>query len=108
MKEFIRLLVDKERFCGNIQLTNGKFHATEHAVVVTPLNDNDSIWLYFQLNRLNLNRFATGQAQPGLSVDVIQQIKTNIPTLPEQQKIADCLSTWDDSIENGEWRVESF
>ena len=85
--------------CGNIQLASGKFHATEHAVVVTPTDKNDILWLYYELDRLNLNRFATGQAQPGLSVEVIQQVKTNIPLKQEQEKIASFLTSVDTKIE---------
>lgn len=85
--------------CGNVQFASSKFHATEHAVVVTPIGENDSLWLYYQLNRLNLNRYATGQAQPGLSVEVIQQVKTSLPSKQEQEKIASFLSSIDTKIE---------
>ena len=85
--------------CGNVRLGVGQFHATEHAVVVTPENGIKGDWLFFVLDLLNLNRFATGQAQPGLSIDVLEKLPIAIPRQePEQQKIADCLSSVDELI----------
>ena len=85
--------------CGNVRQGVGQFHATEHAIVVTPEKGIKSDWLFFVLDLLNLNRFATGQAQPGLSVDVLEKLQIPIPSQePEQQKIADCLSSVDELI----------
>lgn len=85
--------------CGNVKLVDGRFHATEHAVVATPKQGIDVGWLYYSLDLLNLNRFATGQAQPGLSVDVLENVPLAIPKQePEQQKIAECLSSVDGLI----------
>lgn len=85
--------------CGNVKLGKGKFHATEHAVAATPKQGIDIVWLYYVLNFLRLNQYATGQAQPGLSVDVLEKIPIAIPEQnAEQNKIADCLSSLDELI----------
>ena len=82
-----------------MNLVNGQFHATEHAVVVTPRDGINVDWLFYALDLLNLNRFATGQAQPGLSVEVLEKVPCAVPKEErEQQKIADCLTTVDGLI----------
>ena len=70
------------------------------------LDTNDSKLLpqfFYTLSQSNLIRnqiasAAFGSAQPQLTVDIIKKIKTAIPPLPEQQKIAQILSTWDKAI----------
>lgn len=85
--------------CGNVNLAEGNFYATEHAVVTTPKPGNNTDWLFYNLCLLNLNRFATGQAQPGLSIDVLEKVNCATPKdEKEQQKIADCLASLDDLI----------
>lgn len=73
--------------CGNVHLVDGKFHATEHALVAKTLNDIDTDWLHHKLVSMNLNQYATGTAQPGLSVMNLKSIELNVPPLSEQQKI---------------------
>ncbi len=84
--------------CGNIKKVSGKFYATEHAIVVTPNSNINVDWLYYQLIYLDLNKYATGVAQPGLSVKNIKEISLILPPLLEQKAIADLLSTWDKAI----------
>ena len=85
--------------CGNVRLATGKFYATEHAVVASAKKGIIAEWLYYALDRLRLNQFATGQAQPGLSVEVLEKVPVMIPsTEDEQHRIASCLSSLDTLI----------
>ncbi len=70
-----------------MHLVSGKFHATEHALVVYPKKDINTIWLHYRLVFMNLNQYATGTAQPGLSVINLNPIEIPLPTIDEQKKI---------------------
>ncbi|MEZ4911933.1 MAG: restriction endonuclease subunit S [Saprospiraceae bacterium] len=71
--------------CGNVHLVNGKFHATEHAVVVSAKKEIDIKCLYYKLTEMKLNQYSTGTAQPGLSVNKILPIKTIFPSSIQEQ-----------------------
>lgn len=73
--------------CGNVKHVEGKFYATEHAVVVSNIKDVDTQWAYHALTYLDLNQYATSTAQPGLSVKKIEQITIPLPPLAEQERI---------------------
>jgi restriction endonuclease S subunit len=74
--------------CGNVHWVSGLFHATEHAIVVHIIkSDIDAKWFFYMLNNMKLNQFATGVAQPGLSVVNLKPININIPPLSKQKEI---------------------
>ncbi len=74
--------------CGNVVLARNEFYATEHAVVCNPIISINNIWFYWALLFCNLNRFAQGVAQPGISVGVINEMLLPLPPLPLQQAFA--------------------
>ena len=71
--------------CGNVKFASGRFHATEHAVLVSTLKDDDPIWTYYMLQMMDLYRFHTGAAQPGLAVKTLNTVDV-IVTNKERQK----------------------
>ena len=60
---------------GNVQYATGKFKNTEHALLVTPKVEMNSVWLNQLLVQLDLKRYQTGAAQPGLSIKNLQKIQ---------------------------------
>ena len=73
--------------CGNINLANGQFYATEHAVCVETFANTDVLWCCYFLTALNLNQYATATAQPGLAVANINEVFIPLPPLSEQHRI---------------------
>ena len=74
--------------CGNVQLTDGDFYATEHAVVTSPKKELNSIWLYHLLFLMDLNRYKSGAAQPGLTVEKLNTVPTMIVPIELQNDFA--------------------
>lgn len=83
--------------CGNVNYAEGKFYATEHAVVVTCFAGTNTDWARYVLEAINLNQYATATAQPGLSVATVNDVEILLPPVKEQNRIAlfvaDCLET---------------
>lgn len=94
--------------CGNVKLAEGQFHATEHAIVATPKRSVNVDWLFYLLDFMQLNKHATGQAQPGLSVGALEQLPAWKPCEREQIRIAGALSAADELIASQEAKVCSL
>lgn len=87
--------------CGNVLGVQGKFFASEHAIVVTPSTGTDIRWLTFVLKRMRLNQYSESSAQPGLSVSKLLPLAIAIPpTEAEQEAIAEALGDTDAFMES--------
>ena len=97
--------------CGNINVAEGLFYATEHAVVVESYCNIDVDWAVYALIHLNLNQYATSTAQPGLSVATINEVMLPVPPINEQKRIANEIEKWLDlikEIEFGKVEIKSY
>ena len=74
--------------CGNVQYATGKFHATEHAVLVSTLKNDNTMWVYYMLKLMDLYRYHTGAAQPGLAVKKLNTIDVIVADINLQNQFA--------------------
>ncbi len=80
-------------YCGNIKYGNGKFWASEHAVVISPLVQYEMLYLGELLRTMNLGQYSVSAAQPGLAVDLIKNLTIPFPPLKVQQSIVRHIET---------------
>ena len=73
--------------CGNMNFSCGKAYFTEHAVAVHGNKNNDTLFLYYLLNEMNLGQYSGQSAQPGLAVNKIILLKAFAPNKAEQHQI---------------------
>jgi type I restriction enzyme S subunit len=78
--------------CGNVKMVSGVFHATEHAIVCSPKKEYETRWLYFLLDFINLNKYATGAAQPGLNVGKLVEIEIVLPPHDLQRQFVESFN----------------
>lgn len=84
--------------CGNMNYSVGKAYFTEHAVVVDADENNDTKFLYYMLDTMNLGQYSDQSAQPGLAVNKLVKLENLFPKKEEQRRIGRYFSTIDHLI----------
>ena len=79
-------------------LAKGKYWVNNHAHVLKAMGGNVNGFICEQLETFDYRKYNSGGAQPKLNQATCRAIIMNMPSLPEQQKIADFLSTIDTVI----------
>ena len=95
--EFV-LIGRQGALCGNINYATGRFFASEHAVVATARKSVDVTWLGEMMRTMNLNQYSVSAAQPGLSVELIGNVRTIYAPLEEQRRLAGFLSDQSETL----------
>ena len=68
--------------------------------------DYDLTWVYYLLNTVNFSSFIKGSGIPHIYYSDYKNENIALPSLPEQQKIASCLSSLDEAIEAQAEKIE--
>ena len=77
---------------------SGKTWVNNHAHVLRFENPCTQKFVEVYLNSIRLDDFITGMAQPKLNKAMLDRIPIPHPDIPEQQSIADCLTSLDNLI----------
>ncbi|WP_421261470.1 restriction endonuclease subunit S [Aeromonas jandaei] len=85
--------------CGNVNVADGKFFASEHAVVVYPRIQFDVRFLSEFLRFMDLGQYSVSAAQPGISVERINMLSIAVPPIEEQSLIGQRISQVELQIE---------
>lgn len=79
-------------------LMTGRFWVNNHAHVLKAKNGINK-FLHYSLQHKDITKYIIGSTRTKLNKSALESIKLVLPPLPEQQKIAEILSTVDDKIE---------
>jgi type I restriction enzyme S subunit len=95
--------------CGYINFMKTKFWSGGHCYSLKNIVENiNNLFLYqilkFKENKIMLLRVGSGL--PNIQKRDLDSFKFNLPSLPEQQKIANFLTTLDKKIENMQIKIE--
>ncbi len=80
-------------------LLDGKFWTVDTLFYVKEFFNSDIDFIYNSFLKIPWLKYNEATGLPSLSQNIINNLKIPLPPLPEQKKIADCLSTWDSAIE---------
>ena len=81
--------------CGNMNFSSGKAYFTEHAVAVHANDYNNTRFLFYLLDTMNLGQYSAQSAQPGLAVNKLITLPAMCPSKHEQETIAEFLTRID-------------
>lgn len=87
----------------------GRFNVNNHAHIVGSSEHALARWFYYYYMHASLDEFITrqGVGRYKLTKATLEQLPIALPPLPEQQKIADILGTWDEALEKLDALIEA-
>ncbi|MFA5780582.1 MAG: restriction endonuclease subunit S [Elusimicrobiota bacterium] len=103
------IVIGRKGTIGAVKWLDVNFWPIDTAYFVVPKKDDLNLkWLYYKLVVLNLKKLNTATGIPGLNREMVYGQEIYVPSLPEQQKIAEILSAVDNKIEQQKKRKEKL
>jgi len=100
------ILLGRKGTIDNPILVMTPFWAIDTTFYLVPLSLIDLRWLFQRLSLVSWRRYNEASGVPSLNRKTISQIKIPLPTLPEQRKIAEVLSTADQHIQHVQQKID--
>lgn len=97
--------------CGYVNYIKTKFWSGGHCYTVLDIEkniDKKNLYFYLKLNEKRIKKMRVGSGLPNIQKTDLINFKISIPSLPEQEKIANFLSTADEEIELMENKIEKL
>ncbi len=94
------ILIPRKGSLNNIYYINEPFWTVD-TLFWTKINKDQVVskFLFYQLTLIDFTILNVGSAVPSLTVSVLNEIDISLPPLPEQEAIAEVLSSLDDKID---------
>lgn len=104
------ILVCTRATIGNAAITLKETSTNQGFKNIKPIKDINVDWLFYCIasNKHRLVQLGGGSTFLEVSKKDFEKFKIAIPPLPEQQKIAEIISTWDKSIEKQSQLIEKL
>jgi len=102
------IIVGRKGTLGNPIFTPTGFWAIDTTYAVKPKVGIDAKWLYYHLLNFDLTKLNEATGVPSINREYLYQVNINYCTLDEQRKIAEILSTVDNSIEQTEALIQKY
>ena len=93
---------------GFTYCVDGKYDVSDNTLILNVKSCYNFNFAYNQLLFYNLNKLVFGSGQPLVTAGQLKSLKILLPSLSEQQKIAEIFNVWDKAIEKQTQLIEKL
>lgn len=86
-------------YCGSTYYEPNDCWVSDNAIVALPKDNVDTLYVYYLLKSLQLNKRHIGTGQPLLTQEILNRIECKTPDYKYQKKISSLLKILDDKIQ---------